>query len=72
MFVYHSPEVSKSDKENPSNNRKIIAKNLKWRSTTKEQIKPFLALNRTVSGYKRFLKNAVQNAYDKQLSNMLP
>ena len=32
--VYHSPEVSESDEEYPSNQRKIIVKDLRWRSST--------------------------------------
>ncbi|CAG8537323.1 10708_t:CDS:2, partial [Racocetra fulgida] len=34
MSVYHSPKVSESDEENPSNGGKIITKDLKWCLTT--------------------------------------
>ncbi len=32
--AYHSPEVSESDEEYPLNQRKIIVKDLRWRSST--------------------------------------
>ncbi|CAG8774649.1 12665_t:CDS:2, partial [Ambispora leptoticha] len=32
--VYHSPEASETDEENPSGERKVVIKDLKWRSTT--------------------------------------
>lgn len=32
--AYHSPEVSETDEENPSGKRKIVIKDLKWRSPT--------------------------------------
>ncbi|CAG8500010.1 17862_t:CDS:2 [Dentiscutata erythropus] len=31
---YYSPEVSETDEENPSSKRKVITKDLRWRSTT--------------------------------------
>ncbi|CAG8795095.1 25150_t:CDS:2, partial [Dentiscutata erythropus] len=55
---YHLPEVSKTDEENPSGKKKVVTKDLRWRSTTdtvgyyeKELSKPFLAPNWLVSGY---------------------
>jgi hypothetical protein len=32
--AYHSPEVSETDEENQDAKRKIVTKDLKWRSTT--------------------------------------
>ena len=30
--AYHSPELSETDQENPTDKRRIVVKNLKWRS----------------------------------------
>jgi hypothetical protein len=32
--AYHSPEVSETDEDDPSGKRKIVVKDLKWRSMT--------------------------------------
>ena len=32
--AYHSPEISETDEENPSGKRKIVIRDLKWRSST--------------------------------------
>ena len=32
--AYHSPDVSETDDENLDNKRKIVTKDLKWRSST--------------------------------------
>ena len=32
--TYHSPEDSETDEENPNDRRRIITKDLKWRSST--------------------------------------
>ena len=32
--AYHSPELSETDQENPTDKRRIIVKDLKWRSAT--------------------------------------
>jgi hypothetical protein len=32
--AYHSPDVSESDEENPTGKKKIVTKDLPWRSTT--------------------------------------
>jgi hypothetical protein len=32
--AYHSPEISETDEEDPSGKRKIVIKDLKWRSST--------------------------------------
>jgi hypothetical protein len=32
--LYHSPEVSETDEESPTGKRKIVTKDLKWRSNT--------------------------------------
>ncbi|CAG8647938.1 4765_t:CDS:2 [Funneliformis mosseae] len=54
--VYHSPEVSESNEEYPSNQRKIIVKDLRWRSST---------------GYSSSLMIAVQRVYNEYSSNTL-
>ena len=32
--AYHSPEISETDEENPSGQRQVVIKDLKWRSST--------------------------------------
>ena len=32
--TYHSPEDSETDEENPNDRRRVIMKDLKWRSST--------------------------------------
>ena len=32
--TYHSPENSETDEENPNDRRRVITKDLKWRSST--------------------------------------
>ena len=32
--AYHSPELLKTDQENPTDKRRIVVKDLKWRSAT--------------------------------------
>ena len=32
--AYHSPEDSETDEENPNDRRRVITKDLKWRSST--------------------------------------
>lgn len=32
--AYHSPEISETDEENSSGQRKLVIKDLKWRSST--------------------------------------
>lgn len=32
--AYHSPEISETDDENSTGQRKIVVKDLKWRSST--------------------------------------
>ena len=32
--AYYSPELSETDQENPTDKRRIIVKDLKWRSAT--------------------------------------
>ena len=42
--AYHSPEISETDEENPSDKRKIVIKDLKWRSLTVSNMHLFLKL----------------------------
>ena len=32
--AYHSPKISETDEENPSGQRQVVIKDLKWRSST--------------------------------------
>ena len=40
-LVYHSPDESETDKENATGKRKIVTKDLAWRSVTVSKIDRF-------------------------------
>lgn len=37
--AYHSPEDSETDEDDPTGKRKIVTKDLEWRSTTVRSLK---------------------------------
>ncbi|PKY52843.1 hypothetical protein RhiirA4_470733 [Rhizophagus irregularis] len=69
--AYHSPEISETDEENPSGKRKIVIRNLKWRSSTEEE-KPCNAPKWTCTKYKGILKTYVNDACGRRFGNELP
>ena len=43
--AYHSPEISETDEENPSGKRKIVIKDLKWRSSTVSNVLKLITIS---------------------------
>jgi hypothetical protein len=43
--AYHSPEISETDEENPSEKRKIVIKDLKWRSSTVSNVLKLISIS---------------------------
>jgi hypothetical protein len=43
--AYHSPEISETDEENPSGKRKIVIRDLKWRSSTVSNILKLITIS---------------------------
>jgi len=43
--AYHSPEISETDEENPSGKRKIVIRNLKWRSSTVSNVLKLITIS---------------------------
>jgi hypothetical protein len=43
--AYHSPEISETDEENPSGKRKIVIRDLKWRSSTVSNVLKLITIS---------------------------
>ena len=62
--AYHSPEISETDEENPSGKRKIVIKDLKWRSSTVSNILKFIIISVNTNHFfflkcRKFLRNYI-------------
>jgi hypothetical protein len=49
--AYHSPEISETDEENPSGKRKIVIRDLKWRSSTVSNVLKLITISININHF---------------------